>query len=77
MGLVDGKTAMTPGVDVPETSAIDEDEDEEEALAPEQATMYRAIGARCKYLQPDRPDIQYATKEVCRRKSRRREHGRC
>ena len=67
MGFADGKTAMTPGVDVPETSAIDEDSDEEEALAPEQATIYRAIGARCNDLQPDCPDIQYATKEVCRR----------
>ena len=66
LGLVDGKTVITPGVDMPEASAMDEDEDEEEALSPEQATMYRFIGARCNYLQPDRPDIQYATKEVCR-----------
>ena len=63
-GLVDGKTAIIPGVDVLETSVIDEDEDEEETLAPEQATKYRAIGASCNYLQPDRPDRQYATKEV-------------
>ena len=70
MGFLDGKTAMTPSVDVPETSVIDEDEHEEEALAPEQATMYRAIGVRCNYLQHDRPDIQYATKEVCRRRAK-------
>ena len=29
-----------------------------------------AIGAMCNYLQPDRPDIQYAIKEVCRLMSR-------
>ena len=58
MCLADGKTVMTPGVDVPETSVINEDE--EEALAPEQATMYRSIGARCNDLHPHRPDIQYA-----------------
>ena len=28
--------------------------------------MYRAIVARCNYLQPDRPDIQFAVKEACR-----------
>ena len=66
MGLADGKIATAPGVDGPEASVIDEDEDEE-SLAPKQAALHRAIGARCNYLQPDRPDIQYATKEVCKR----------
>ena len=72
MDLADGKTAMTPGVDVPETSASNEDEDEEAALAHEQATMYRAIGARCNDLQPDRP--KRCAEEW---QSRRREHGKC
>ena len=62
MGFVDGTIAANLGVDMPETSVIDDDEDAEETLAPEQATLYRAIGARCNYLQLDRPDIQYATK---------------
>ena len=29
--------------------------------------MFRAIAARANYLPADRPDIQYAVKEVCRR----------
>ena len=46
------------------------DEPEVEELPASEATRYRAIGARCNYLQPDRPDIQYAVKEVCRLMSR-------
>ena len=57
MGVADGKVAATSGVDMPETSIIDEDEDEEETFGLEQAALYRAIGARCNYIQPDRPDI--------------------
>ena len=80
LGLEDCKTVATPGVDMPENSVVDnEDEDEEETLAPEQATLYRRIGAMCNYLQPDRPDIQYATKEVCVEEwpSRHLDRGRC
>ena len=29
-------------------------------------TLYRAIAARCKYVAADRPDIQFASKELCR-----------
>jgi hypothetical protein len=48
-------------------TADDEEIDEEaELLGSSDATAYRAIGARCKYLQPDRPDIQFAVKECCR-----------
>ena len=43
------------------------DESRPSTLSAEQASLYRAITARCNYLQPDRPDIQYAVKEVCRR----------
>ena len=76
LGLCDGKTAATPGVGMLETSVVDEEE-EEETLAPEQATVYMAIGARCNYmyLAPDRPDIQYATKEVCRRMAKPTPHA--
>ena len=34
------------------------------------STTYRAIAARCNYLQPDRPDIQFAVKETCRMMSK-------
>ena len=43
-----------------------EDEPEEEELGSAEGTVFRGIAARCNYLQPDRPDIQHATKEVCR-----------
>ena len=35
-------------------------------LSPAQATEYRALSARANYLAMDRPDIAYATKELCR-----------
>ena len=35
-------------------------------LGPEEATAYRALAARANYLSLDRPDIQFATKELCR-----------
>ena len=48
----------------------DDDEDNIVLLSSAEATIYRAITARCNYLQPDRPDIQFAVKEVCRRMSK-------
>ena len=35
-------------------------------LSPEDATMYRALAARCNNLSQDRPDIAYSSKELCR-----------
>ena len=35
-----------------------------------QTTEYRALAARANYLAADRPDIQYAAKEICRGMSR-------
>ena len=35
-------------------------------ISLERATKFRSIAARCNYLSADRPDIQYATKEVAR-----------
>ena len=37
-----------------------------EQLTATQATEYRALSARANYLAMDRPDICYATKELCR-----------
>ena len=70
LGLEDAKTVSTPGVDVAMKSAAEDEGEEEEALHGAEATAFRGIAARCNYLQPDRPDIQYATKEVCRLMSR-------
>ena len=39
-------------------------------LSPEDATMFRALSARGNYLAQDRPDINFATKELCREFSR-------
>ena len=41
-------------------------EDASGDLCPEDATMYRALSARCNYLSQDRPDISYASKGRCR-----------
>lgn len=37
-----------------------------DVLTPEERTLYRALSARAMYLALDRPDIQYAAKELCR-----------
>jgi hypothetical protein len=68
LGLKDGKSVATPGISslVVQSNDNDEDDDDSEPLCPSDATVYRAIAARCNYLQPDRPDIQYAVKECCR-----------
>ena len=66
LGLEDAKPVTTAGVDMEVECAAWSEELEGDELAPAGATRYKAIGARCKYLQPDRPDIQYAVNEVCR-----------
>ncbi len=58
MGLSTANPVSTPGQDG--------DEDEEEERNESTDTAYRAIAARANYLAIDRPDIQYATKEICR-----------
>ena len=35
-------------------------------LSEKEATTFRALAARANYLSLDRPDIQFATKEICR-----------
>ncbi len=49
----------TPGV---ATSQLGDRED----LPEEEKTRYRSAAARIKYLASDRPDIQFAAKEICR-----------
>ena len=44
-----------------------EEEEQSEELQGKEATRFRAVAARANYLQADRPDIQYAVKEICRR----------
>merc|ERR1712079_609830 len=45
---------------------VKEDEEPGQPLEGAEKTAFRAVSARCNYLAQDRPDIQYATKEVCR-----------
>ena len=46
--------------------AVEKLADVGELLDAEQSTTYRALAARANYLALDRPDIGYATKELCR-----------
>ena len=55
-----GNKYANPGGDVVEEILMD----------PVEARRYRAIVARLNYLATDRPDLQYATKECCKRMAR-------
>ena len=46
---------------------IEAEEEQSEELQGKEATRFRAVAARANYLATDRPDVQYAVKEVCRR----------
>ena len=67
-----GLHASSKGLDRP--AAKDEKYDpgaaEEEQLGAEEARRFRSLAARANYLSQDRPDIQFAAKEVCRRMAR-------
>ena len=51
----------------------DEDVSEAEPLPSAIQTVFRGGAARCNYLSSDRPDISFATKELCRSMSAPRE----
>lgn len=51
-------------------------EEEEEELTDQEAREFRRVAARANYLALDRPDIQYAAKEVCRGMARPRKRDR-
>ena len=57
------KGVNTPGQNEIEREII---ESESDPLPPQEASLYRACAARCKFLGIDRPDIQYAAKEISR-----------
>ena len=62
IGLSEARPASTPGE--PETR--DDVELNEMELEGSEASRFRALAARANYLAADRPDIMYATKEICR-----------
>ena len=62
MGLDDKcRSCVTPGLK-PTAEQLSAELD----LDAAEHTPYRGNGARCNYLGPDRPDIQFCAKEVCR-----------
>ena len=61
LGLEDAKRVGTPGV-----KQTFEMTSRDKPLAEEKHMAFRAIAARGNYLGPDRPEMQYAAKEICR-----------
>ena len=62
MKLEEAKAVSSPGEEAKSWLEVEE----AKALDPHTAREYRALAARANYLALDRPDIQFATKEVCR-----------
>ena len=61
LGLEDAKRVGTPGV-----KQTFEMTSRDKPLAEEKHTAFKAIAARGNSLGPDRPEMQYAAKEICR-----------
>jgi len=61
-GLNEAKPVSTPG----ELETKYDQELNEIELDETDASKFRALAARANYLSADRPDIMYATKEICR-----------
>ena len=62
MGLSGSKGITRPG----EAEKAGE-KDEDEVLDNVDAFKFRSVAARANYLTMDRPDIMFATKEICRK----------
>ena len=61
LGLDDTRRVGTPGV-----KQTFEMASRDKPLSEEKHTAFRAIAARGNYLGPDRPEMQFAAKEICR-----------
>ena len=66
LNLKDARTASTPGTKEEGSTQSDN----ETPLEDREASLYRAIVARCNYLSPDRPDIVHTVKELARKHGR-------
>ena len=66
LGVESARVVASPGVDGTE----EEDRDDDQEITGQDMTRFRGVSARCNYLSFDRPDIQFATKEVCREMSK-------
>ena len=62
MNLHEAKGVSSPG----EESKPWAEDEEAKCLNPEMASEFRTLAARANCLALDRPDIQFATKELCR-----------
>ena len=60
--LTEANEVSSPGEDAKPW----EEEEDAQKLDESMAKGYRTLGARANYLAMDRPDIQFATKEICR-----------
>lgn len=60
--LVGARSCVTPGV-----KTLQEQLEADQPLSVDRHTSFRALAARANYLSADRPDCQYAAKEICRR----------
>ena len=60
-GVPPNKVVSTPGVD---ERAVEDQTPEGEEMSPEQSSRYRADAARANFLGIDRPDVQFAAKEI-------------
>ena len=57
---------ITVELELGEVSATEEKSWEEQEMEPTDATLYRAVVARCNLLSVDRPDVMFASKECSR-----------
>ena len=64
--MVGSKGLSAPGNDEDEK----DEEDSSELFTGADVTLFRGLAARLNYLSMDRPDLQYAAKEVCREMSK-------
>jgi hypothetical protein len=65
----DAKSLSSPGIKGKAEEGEEEEEEESTELSEEEVRGYRSGAARANYLALDRPDISFATKELCRRMS--------
>ena len=61
LGLAGANAVSTPGL-----KASKEEVENDKPLAQDKYTAFRAVAARSNYLSADRPECQFAAKEICR-----------
>ena len=66
LGVAEARAVVSPGID----GAAEDDEDDDVDIVGPDLSRFRGVAARCNYLSFDRPDMQFATKEICREMSK-------